>query len=103
MPAVIAALEHVAAKLKKGLLTKDFAVKRLQLQATHIHEFVVVVDADVAAVAVENPGVIGQQILLLRPNARERFSPKLHADLPIRGDCVGWQSALDRVAGQYRE
>ena len=89
--------EPVAAELKKRLLTKDFAVKRLQLQATHIHEFVVVVDADVATVAVENPGVIGQQILLLRPNAGERLSPKLHANLPIRGDRVCRQSPLDRV------
>ena len=48
----------------------------MQLQPADIHKVVVVVDGDVAAVAVENAGVIRQQILLLRPNVGEWFSPK---------------------------
>ena len=77
-------------------MTKDFSIKRLQLEPTHIHEFVVVVDADVATVAVENPGVIRQQILLLRPNACEWFSPKFHTYLPIWCDRTRWQRAFNR-------
>src|SRR2546422_5125 len=70
-PLFITAVEHVTAQLKKGLLTSDFTFKRLQLQTTHKHKVVVVVDGDVATVAVENARVVGQQVLLLRPNAGE--------------------------------
>jgi len=57
----IAAVEHVAAQLEKGGLTKDFACERLQLQAACEHKIVVVVDGNVAAVAVENASVAGQR------------------------------------------
>src|SRR4029077_6313534 len=95
-PRFIAAVKYVAAQLEKGRLTKDFAGERLQLQAACEHKIVVVVDGNVAAVAVEYAGIICQQILPLRPNARERFSPKFDTDLPIRGDCAGWQRAFNR-------
>src|SRR4029077_12799441 len=57
----IAAVEHVAAQLEKGGVTKDFACERLQLQAACEHKIVVVVDGNVAAVAVENASVAGQR------------------------------------------
>jgi hypothetical protein len=94
-PLFISAVEHVAAELKKGSLSKN-VFERLQLQATDKHKVVVIVDRDVAAVAVENSCIIRQQILLLRPNAGERFPPEFGTDLPIWRDCARWQRALDR-------
>src|SRR4029077_7078560 len=58
----IAAVEHVAAQLEKGGLTKDCACERLQLQAACEHKIVVVVDGNVAAVAVENASVVSQEV-----------------------------------------
>ncbi len=72
----------------------------MQLQPADIHEGIVVVNARVAPVPVEDAGVIRQQILLLRPNVRERLSPKLNPDLPVRRDCPGWQTALGDDQGR---
>src|SRR5262249_12597337 len=98
----IAAPKRVAAQLKKRCLTKNFAVKWLQLQTTHIHEFVIVVDASVTTVAIENSGIIGQQIFSLRSDAGQWISPKLHTDLLLRCDCVSRQTAFNRVQSSVR-
>src|SRR5439155_2901472 len=92
----IAAVENVSAKLEKGSLAEN-VFEQGRLQTADIHEVVVVVNGSVLAVSVEDAGVVGQQILLLRPNARERLSPKLNADLPIRCNCAGRQSAFDSI------
>src|SRR5262249_43202442 len=49
--------------------------------------------------AIKNACIIGQQILLLRPNAREWFSPKLDTYLPIWCDRTRWQRAFNREQG----
>jgi hypothetical protein len=101
-PRFIAAVKYIAAELEKRGLTSDFALEWLQLQAADKHKVVVVVDGDVATVAVENASVVGQQVLLLGPNAREWFSPKFGTDLPVWRDCAGRQCALDREQGIIR-
>src|SRR5439155_6275227 len=95
------AVEHVAAKLEKGSLPEN-VLEQGRLQTADIHEVIVVVIINVAAVPVEDAGVIGQQILLLRPNVRKRLSPKLSTDLPIRCNRASRQSAFDSVQGRFR-
>src|SRR5206468_3029954 len=85
---------------KRSLTSKVF--EGLQLQPADIHEVVIVVGGDVAAVAIENAAVIGQQILLCGPNIGERLSPKLNADLPLRCDRAGSDGALDRIQRSIR-
>ena len=77
VPCVIAAVEHVAAQLKKGSLTENVFEQGCNSRRPTYMKLLLSLTRDVAAVAVENPGVIRQQILLLRPNAGERFPPKL--------------------------
>ena len=100
-PLVIAAVEYVAAKLEKGSLTEN-VLEQGRLQPAYIHEVIVIVNGRVLAVPVEDAGVIGQQILLLRPNVRKRLSPKLSTDLPIRCNRASRQSAFDSVQGRVR-
>src|SRR5207253_9293325 len=95
-PLVIAAIEHVAAQLEQGSLTEN-VFEQGRLQPAYIHEVIVVVNGRVLAISVEDAGVIGQQILPLRPNLGERLSPKFNADLPIRCNYAGRQSAFDIV------
>src|SRR4029077_1580670 len=97
---VIAAIEHVTAKLQAGILTEQFALPRQKLQPPDIHKVVVVVNGDIASISVEDAGVIRQQILLIGPNVRERLAPDLHADLPLRRDSPRRQTALDYDQGR---
>src|SRR5207244_159396 len=41
-------------------------------------------------------------ICCVRPDGRERFSPKLNANLSLWSDCAGRQSSLDRVQSSIR-
>ena len=75
---------------------EGFRLERLHFEAADIHVFVVVVDRNVASVAVENAGVIGEQILLLRKSAGQRLAPNLHADLALRCQRARHLAALKR-------
>ena len=97
---VIPAIEHVTAKLQTGILTEDFAFERHQLQPADIHEVIVVVNAGVASVPVEDAGVISQQIFLLGPDVCERLAPDLHTDLPLRRESPSRQTAFDYDQGR---
>ena len=103
VPCFIPAVQNVAAKFEEGGLFQRLCLsERLQFQPARIHEVVVVVVSDVPPVAIENAGVVGQQICLVRPDDRERFSPQFHTDLPIWGDCAGWQRAFNREQSGIR-
>src|SRR4029077_435791 len=97
---VLAAVEYVTTKLQTGILTEQLALPRQKLQPPDIHEIIVVVNAYIASVSVEDAAVIGQQILLRRPDVRERLAPDLRADLPLRRDGPGRQTALDYDQGR---
>ena len=56
-------------------------MQRHQLQTAHVHEVVVVVVGGIASVAVEDAGVVSEQVFLLRPDIGEWFAPDLRADL----------------------
>src|SRR5436190_15347098 len=81
---------------EKRSLSKN-ALEQGGLQPAHIHKVVVVIVTGVAAVAIENPSIISQQICPARPNSRERFAPKLNADLPLRCNRASRQSSFDRI------
>src|SRR5206468_9593179 len=72
------------------------------LQPADIPEIVVVVIVNVASVPVKDAGVVGQQILLLRPNVGEWLSPKFDPDLPFWSDSPGGKTALDNEQGGVR-
>ena len=67
-----------------------------KLQPSDIHEVVIVVVGGVASVPVKDARVVSHQVLLLRPQVGERFAPDLHTNLPLRCDCPGGKTALDR-------
>src|SRR5205823_7497235 len=46
--------------------------------------------------------IVCQQIRVVRPDDRQRFSPKLNANLPFRCNRSGRQSSLDRVQSRVR-